>query len=338
MAQEYASNKPQSFKNHVENIAIVGVAGQVGKYIVEELSKTGKHKITAITRTESTSKVPKGIEVKKVNYDDPDSLVEALRGQEVLIITMAVTAPPEQQTKLIEAAAAANVPWVIPNEWGYDGTNNQLGKDTLIGEAKVKSRAHIEQLGNSSWIAVACGFWYEYSLSFSADTYGFDFKNRAVTFFDDGNTRINTSTWPQCGRGVAGLLGLKVLPDDENDKTPNLTQFRSRFVHMSSFLVSQKDMLHSVMRVTGTKLEDWKITHEPSNKRYESALAELQRGNRMAFGRLLYARVFYPDGSGDFESSKGLQNGIMGLPKEDIDEYTKLALQMAEAKVGSEAH
>ena len=300
--------------------------------------KTGKHKVTAITRADSTSKIPAGVEVKKVSYDDHESLVEALRGQEVLIITMGVTAPPEQQTKLIEAAAAANVPWVLPNEWGHDGTNVQLGKDILLGEKQAKYRAHIEQLGKSSWIGITCNFWYEYSLSTGVETYGFDLKNRTVTFIDDGNTRINTSTWPQCGRGIAGLLGLKVLPDDENDQSPYLAQFRNKFVYMSSFLVSQKDMLDSVMRVTGTTLEDWKVTHEPSKERYASGVAELEKGNRLGFARLLYTRMFYPDGSGDFETSKGLHNDILGLPKEDIDEYTKVALQMAEEKGGLAEH
>lgn len=300
--------------------------------------KTGRHKVTAITRADSTSKVPAGVEVKKVRYDDYDSLVEALQGQEVLIITMAVTAPFEQQTKLIEAAAVANVPWVLPNEWGPDGTNVELGKDILLGEKQNKYRAHIEQLGKSSWIGIACSFWYEFSLSSGVETYGFDLKNRTVTFIDDGDTRINTSTWPQCGRGIAGLLGLKVLPDDENDQSPHLAQFRNKFVYVSSFLISQRDMLDSVMRVTSTKLGEWKITHESSKKRYESGMAELQKGNRLGFARLLYTRVFYPDGSGDFETSKGLQNNILGLPKEDIDEYNKVALQMAEEEDGLGEH
>lgn len=107
---------------------------------------------------------------------------------------MAITAPPEQQSKLIEAAAAIEVPWVLPDEWGIDGENWELGKDTLLGEMKTKYRAHIEKFGKSSWIGIACSFWYEYSLSNGKDMYGFDFKSRAVTFIDEGTTRINTST------------------------------------------------------------------------------------------------------------------------------------------------
>ena len=94
----------------------------MGNHIVEALLKTGKHKVTAITRADSTSKVPASVQVKKVNYDDQASLVEALQGQDALVITMGARAPEDQQTKLIEAAAAANVSWVMPNEYGCTGS------------------------------------------------------------------------------------------------------------------------------------------------------------------------------------------------------------------------
>jgi hypothetical protein len=42
-----------------------------------------------------------------------------------------------------------------------------------------------------------------------------------------------------------------------------------------------------------------------------------------------YTRVFYPDGAGNFEDSKGTQNVLLGLPEEDIDEATKIAIQRA---------
>jgi hypothetical protein len=294
------------------------------------LLKIGKHKITAITRADSTSKLPSGVEVKKVNYDDPSSLIEALKGQEVLVITMAATAPPEQQTKLIDAAAAANVPWVLPNEYGGDPTEVEMQKDSFIGERKAKYRDYIEKLGKSSWIGIICNFWYEFSLAGGSSRYGFDFKNRTVTFFDDGNTRINTSTWPQTGRAVAKLLSLKVLKDNANDKSACLNDFRNKFVYVSSFNISQKDMLDSVLRVTGASLKDWKVNYEPVKERYKSGVEEFQKGNMLGFAKLLYARLFYPDMSGNYEATKGLHNDILGLPKEDLDEYTKIAVEMAE--------
>lgn len=351
MAREYASQQAQGFKNHVENIAIVGVStcsladdriptdcraqatGQIGSFIVASLLKTGKHTIRALTRGEGTGKFPDGVEVVKINYDDQASLVHALQGQEVLIITMSVTAPPDQQAKLVEAAATANVPWILPNEWGISTADVQLGKDVFLGVGQKKTQEHIERLGTSSWIAVVCGFWYEYSLGSGPLFYGFDIPNRTVTFYDDGNARIDTSTLPQCGRAVASLLNLKVLPDDENDKGPCLSQFRNGDVHISSFKVSQRDMLDSLMRVTGTTAKDWKTESEPSAERYKAGLELFKTGDRAGFAKLLYARVFYPDGSGELESRHGLDNTVLGLPKEDLDEFTKIAVDRAEKHI-----
>lgn len=329
MVREYANKQPQGFKNYIEKIAIVGGGGQVGKFIVDELLKIGKHKITVITREDSISKIPSGVEVKRVNYNDPSTLVEALKGQDALIITMGVTAPPDQQTKLIDAAAAAKVPWILPNEFGGDPDELEMQKDSLIGEPKAKYREYIEKLGKSSWIGIVCSFWYEYSLAGSSARYGFDFQNRTVTFYDDGSTRINTSTWPQTGRAVAKLLSLKVLPNDANDKSPCLNDFKNQCVYVSSFNISQKDMFDSVLRVTGTSLNDWKVNYEPAKERYKAGMEEFRNGDRLGFAKLLYSRVFYPDKSGNYEERKGLHNDLLGLPKEDLDEYTKIAVEMA---------
>ena len=303
----------------------------MGKFIVEELLKTGKHAVTAITRTNSTSTFADGVKVAKVDYDDHNSLVQALQGQEVLIITMGVMAPPDQQTKLFKAAADANVPWVLPNEWGYDSSNKALTTDIKSGPVpKAEYSAQIEKLGKSSWIGINCSFWYEFSLGGGPERYGFDFKNRTLTYFDDGEQPINTTTWPQCGRAIVGLLSLKVFPEDVSDKSPSLAQFKNQHIRISSFCVSQKDMFKSVQRVTGTTEQDWKIDSEPSDKRYRRGLELMGQGNMAGFAMQMYTRVFYPDGSGNYEASLGLENDILGLPKEDIDEYTKKAVEFAE--------
>ena len=206
----------------------------------------------------------------------------------------------------------------------------EMLKDNFIGERKTKYRDYIEQLGKSSWIGIVCNFWYEFSLAGSSSRYGFDFKTRTVTFLDDGNTRINTSTWPQTGRAVAKLLSLKVLKDDASDKSACLKDFRNKFVYVSSFNISQKDMLDSIMRVTGTSLKDWKVNYEPVKERYKSGVEEFKNGNMLGFAELLYSRSFYPDMSGNYEATKGLHNDILDLPKEDLDEYTTIAVGMAE--------
>jgi hypothetical protein len=291
------------------------------------LLKTGKHKVTAITRSDSTSKLPSGIEVKRVDYNDQSSLVDALQGQEVLIITLGVMAPKDHQSKLIEAAATAKVPWILPNEFGNDNANVAMRNDVVINSSKTQYREHIEKLGVSSWIGICCNFWYEFSLG--GGNYGIDIKNRTAALYDDGNTRLNTTTFPQVGRGVAGLLSLKVLPDNEQDTSPCLSSFSNKFVYISSFCINQREMLESVMRVTDTTPEDWKVEYRPIEEVWKEANEKFQNGDHAALIQVLYGRNFFKDNAGNYEMTKGLHNDILGLPKEDLDEFTKIAVEMA---------
>lgn len=182
----------------------------------------------------------------------------------------------------------------------------------------------IQELGKSSYIAVSTGFWYEWSLAI-APAYGVDFANRAVTFYDDGNTKISTSTWPQVGRAVAALLSLPVKPEGSN-KEACLEALANRMVYMQSFKVSQKEMFASALRVTGTKENDWKISYEPSMERYSNGLKEIKEGKRVGFAKMMYTRVFYQDGCGDLER-KGTINALLDLPEEDLDEATARAAE-----------
>ena len=106
--------------NHITKVAIIGAAGRVGGAFANSLLATGKHTVTAVTREGSDSKLPEGVVVKKVNYDNEESLVNALKGQEVLIITLSVQAPKDTQSKLVSAAAKAGVPYVFHNTYGGD--------------------------------------------------------------------------------------------------------------------------------------------------------------------------------------------------------------------------
>lgn len=266
----------------------------------------------------------------RVDYsgNDDSALVEALRGQQVLIITMAVGAPRDTISKLVRTAAKAGVPYVQPNWFGHDSQNPKLLGETFLNCASIC--AEIESLGVSSYLLLNCNFWYEFSLGGGADRYGFDFQNRSLILFDGGNTVINTSTWPQCGRALASLLSLKELPDDESDTSPTLSQFWNAPVYISSFRLSQRDMFESVKRVTGTTDADWTITYESSEERWKEGHAAVSQGNFGAFAKQLYSRMFFPNGDGDFESKRELHNGLLGLPVEDLDEYTAIGVRMGE--------
>jgi hypothetical protein len=60
--------------------------------------------------------LPQGV-ISKVDYNKPETLVEALRGQDALVTTLSGHAPKETEMQLINAAGEAGVAWILPNEW-----------------------------------------------------------------------------------------------------------------------------------------------------------------------------------------------------------------------------
>lgn len=134
--------------------------GQIGKFLTEHLLKTGKHVVTAITRPDSTNKLPEGVQVAKVDYsgDDDAALVEALKGQQALIISMSVFAPQDSISKLARAAAKAGVRYVFPNWWGHDAANDKLCEDSMLISRRDSLFDEVKSLGVSSYVLLACGF------------------------------------------------------------------------------------------------------------------------------------------------------------------------------------
>lgn len=281
--------------------------------------------MTALTRHDSKSSIADGVSVKKVNYDDVSSLSDALIGQDALIITMGTLAPPDSEIKLYEAAAKAGVPWVLPNEYGYDDSDESVDADTAIGVRKKKNREVLEQLKGPAWLGVACGFWYEFSLAGGPDRFGFDLDNRSVIMYGDGNVPLSTSTWQQSARAVAAALSLPLLPYDESDKSITLSQYRNKFIRFESFRLTQRDMLNAICKATETSEPDWKITHVDVKEYWSEARKRFQEGDYKSFGQMLYSRMFYPDAPGAFDTT---DNEALGLPTEDYVERAQEALKM----------
>ncbi|PKS12410.1 hypothetical protein jhhlp_000614 [Lomentospora prolificans] len=312
---------------YLKNVALVGASGTVGKFIASDLVKSNNHTVTAITRDAATP-VPAGVKVTVVDYSDPSTIVAALKGIDILLITMSATAPPDTQNKLIEAAAQAGVKYVTANGWGPDASH-PAAAETFLGPILDGAQKLVEKNG-MGWITFVSGFWYEFSLAGTESRYGFDLKNRSVVFFDDGKTKINTSTWEQSARAVTAVLA-------QDEKTLE-EKYRNKNVYFSSFYISQRDMFESVLRVTGTQESDWTIKYEPSAERYQKAMEQVKKGDRSAFGRALYSRWFYPEagdaGSMAWEANHKLANEELGLPQEDLDERTKYAVENEDEIMG----
>ncbi|RDW75792.1 hypothetical protein BP5796_06613 [Coleophoma crateriformis] len=275
--------------SHLKNIAIVGGSGHAG------------------TPIDSTSTFPDGVQIQKGDYSSLEFLTSALQEQDVLIILLAGLAPKDLQTRLIDAAAAAGVPWVLPCEFSPDTSNPLMADCISVLKEKKNYRDQIETLGKSSWIAVVTGLWFDYSLA--GGHFGINIAAQTAKLYDEGTTELTTSTLAQVGRGVTKLLEMPVS---------NLQQFKNNFVYISSFQVSQMDMLKAVQKATGAKGEDWEITRVPVDEAIAQGTDEMAKENRRGMIDVLYGSNFKPGIGGCFREKSS--NAILGLAEENFEE------------------
>lgn len=266
-------------------------------------------------------------------------MVSALRGHDFLIITLAATAPPTLHSEIVASAAKAGIPWIMPNYWAtpLGSRGGGMAADPLFASFggfinDVRNVSVPEGGVKPSFVALANGFWYEFSLAMGDPWFGFDIKNRKVTLYDEGTTKINVSTWQLCGDAVAALLALPV--NSSGDGKPALEDWKNDGVTIASFLVSQRDMLDSLNRVLGTSDADWQISKQDVNERCAEGMQQLQAGNRLGFAKAMYAKCFIPGYGGNYQDEHELDNARLGLPGEDLDEATKRAVEMVKGGMG----
>jgi len=322
-------------RNYIRSVALIGGSGKVGSYILKHLLATGMHNVTVLTRPVSTATFAPDthLTVSKVDYTIEDSLVTALAGIDCLILALSTSTAPTVHASIVKAAAKAGVPHVMPNYYGFglDSRAGDLSSDPIIGPF-AKAIEDVKAVDGVSYTALVCGFWYEFSLGMGEQWYGFDIPNRKVTFYDQGTTKICTTTWEQCGKAVAALLRLPVTAT--GDGSPSLDKWKNAGLYIHSFCISQRDMLNSLHRVLGTSDADWKITYQSATERQREGIKELQAGNPLGFAKAMYARLFFASGDGDYSKTGNMDDDKLGLEREDLDETTRSVVKMVDDGFG----
>ncbi|KAK1721258.1 uncharacterized protein BDZ83DRAFT_742961, partial [Colletotrichum acutatum] len=242
-------------------IALVGASGNLGQHTLTALLSHGIHDITIIVRNESTSQFPDNITVKRVAFDDEAALTSVLKGQEVLILQLGIPAVGLSDV-FIYAAAEANVRYILPTEFGSDPEGKLIEELPEIAD-KRKYRELIEKLGVGSWIGVITNPWYDFCLPMG-DIFGVDARTLKATLWNGGRTKMNYTTLTRAGAVTAEVVA---MPDEE------LARYRNKCFYTTSFHVTQREVLNSVMLATGTSESDWDIRQESVDEVIERANA-----------------------------------------------------------------
>jgi hypothetical protein len=157
-----------------------------------------------------------------------ESLTAALKGIDGLVSTVAGTAI-ESQTVLIDAAIAAGVKRFLPSEYGSCTTSPKLEAFPFYASMfKIKQylqeKAKAEKL---TWTVLACGAFLEFVIG---GPMLLDFVNHKATLFDEGDNRISSTSLPNVGRAIVGIL-------------KNLEATKNKIVRTSEVILTQNELL-----------------------------------------------------------------------------------------------
>jgi hypothetical protein len=163
-----------------------------------------------------------------VDFTSVESLTAALKGIDGLVSTVAGTAI-ESQTVLIDATIAAGVKRFIPSEYGSCTTSPKLEAFPFYASMfKIKrylqEKAKAEKL---TWTVLACGAFLEFLFG---GPMLLDFANHKATLFDEGDNRISSTSLPNVGRAIVGIL-------------KNFEATKNKVVRTSEVILTQNELL-----------------------------------------------------------------------------------------------
>ncbi|KAI8903353.1 hypothetical protein EDD86DRAFT_250446 [Gorgonomyces haynaldii] len=186
-------------------IAISGATGNIGLHITNALLKHKNLTVVVLTRPDSLESKKdvfdgfkkEGAVIKTVDLKSEQSVIDALKGTEVLISAIAGDAG-DAEKLVITAAAKAGVKRYYPSEYGVNDLHYKQIEHPIVNKKRA-IRDFAVQAGLEV-VVVYTGFFAEWAL---APVYGFDFEKKTVRVVGDGNQKITFGSLPQLGEAVA---------------------------------------------------------------------------------------------------------------------------------------
>ncbi|KAI2602056.1 putative oxidoreductase CipA-like protein [Hypoxylon sp. NC1633] len=296
----------------ISKVAIAGATGNLGPAVLNRLVEDG-FKVTALTRKGTSHSFPSSVAVVEIDYESPESLVKALKGQDALVSVIGYDGM-LQQLPLIEAAVEAGVKRVIPSEFGWDAENEKTLELRPFQSKKTVSEAvkKLAASGSLTYSFISNGPFLDLGLHMP---FIVDLKGRSAILYNGGDRPFSTTLIPDVAKAVSGVL-----------KHPEETKNRNVFVH--SALLTQNKVLELSKKLFGS--EGWQTTTTETDALLKKANADLEEGKVDRFGFI--ASIVWGEGYGSiFEK---VDNELLGI-KELDDEGLKNLLASVAKDIGA---
>lgn len=269
--------------------------------------------MTVLSRDPSAlQNLPQGVKFTKVDYSSEDSIVAALKDQDVAVATLGLTAIPTQD-KIIDAAIKAEVKRFIPSDWGSI-TTDPKARGLPINKPLIQVQDYLEKKaaeGKIEWTILSVGAFLDYVINFP---FVLDLASKSIQLYDDGQHPFSSTSVHSVGKAIAGSL-----------KNPDATKNRNLFIN--DIVLTQAKVLELAKKHSAPGTQ-WSETKVDATKDFEQALANLEKNPTdptLTF-LLLKAALF----SGKFRAAyPKVDNEIVGLPLFTDEEFeNKLAAKV----------
>lgn len=149
---------------------------------------------------------------------------------------------------------------------------------------------------------------------------GFNVVERRATIHPD-SCRWHTTTQAQVGRGIAAMLALPAAMIEK--------EFANRWLYLTSFHLTHDEMFQAILQATGSRESDWKVERKPASDLIAEGQSKLGAGDRLGVCDILHGTVFAEGYGGEYLVEP--HNEMLGLPREDLVENIRVAVEKVQA-------
>lgn len=279
--------------------------GTLGEPVIRNLLKAGFN-ITAITRdVDKTLQAFPSIKAIYGDYTSASTLAPSLRNDSKSFDTLVSLLNRDQvdaQTTLLDAAALAGIPHIIPSEFGIDLSPPEI-RPMPCYATKVAMEDHVLRLageGKFTFTAIHTGLFLDWALE-RGTPINLLGNGQPTMIFDGGETKFSTTALGTIGQAVAAAL-------IKHFAHPN--EVKNRFLFVHSAAVTQNQLLRYAKECApGKKFETVDVD---TAQLYQVGLEKFENGERgPLIMPMMFARVTFGLGLGFFKKP---DNEFLGVP------------------------
>jgi nucleoside-diphosphate-sugar epimerase len=280
--------------------------GTLGGTVIRNLVRAG-FLVTVVTRDVDKSRET-WPEVRAIlgDYTSPETLANAFRDEHEpydSVVALLNRDQLEAQITLLDAAVLAKIPHIIPSEFGFDLSTDEIRSWPWLA-AKVAMEDHLLKLakyGKLTYTAVHVGAFFDWALE-RGILVNLLANGQPTMLFDGGNMIFDVTLVETIGEAVAAAL-VKHMEDPQ--------EVKNKFLHVHTAAVTQQQLL-SYARASDPDRVFAEMEIDTAQL-YALGLQKYAAGERgMEINRLMQPRAFSIAGPGQFES---LDNEYLGIPE-----------------------